>query len=444
MSAPPAVEPDIFIRQEHLFFRAKDGTSCTAFVPRYIWEDDEEFHRNFSGRYTRWIEHEILSMGEDPEDYDIPRIAKGMDDEIDRLRPEWREIQDLVGLKEEHGVGQPARLLRMNTPPERDWFVYGLLARGGVTLVQGREKLSGKSTLIFQLVGALERNERTIFGPAYGRPVRTLIVTEEPEYALRDKAEKFNLRDAWIVEDWVWPLDKMPGGVVQKQWEFKLEQIERLAHAIGAEHVIIDPFSRIGQVEEEAGREPGMRAEAVSSMAYRGKLAVTIIHHNNKASDKAVEDRGRGSTSLQAAVEQIVQIDRVKDDDRDDGKKTRRREAVSWGRVEEADWSITFELADDGTSYRLIDVEAEGQLKKAAKEATAREKAEPDLQLLKSLPDESATVHQFTEALGLEYNNTVRQAVRARLEALADLHLAIRDMSGRERLYTAASEDAPQ
>ena len=680
-----AVDPDVYVKQEFLFFRARDGGSCSVFIPRFVWEDDEEFHRNFGGRYVRWIEHEILSLGSDAGDFDLDAIAKGLDDEIERLRPEWREIQDLVGLKEEHGIGQPARLLRLNSPAERDWLVPGLIARGGVTLVQGREKLdialdtpvptpdgwttqgelrpgdtvfsengqqikvlsttpvftgrpcyrvvfsdgtevvasgehgwttmfldkgkyreietttdgiratlklksgqnrhsvrvngsiqtepkdlpidpyilglwlgdgdtrsscitvgledvehaeheilsagyfihsrkfqlnpqsgeswrlyvssneirgskdslrsrlrrikvfgdkhipteylrashdqrldllrglmdsdgcansrgqccfacqcqklfdgfvelctslgikiqvnsdqleskfvtdlevfrlqrkrklqkdprpmkvsprsktkskwivsvdpvdsvptkcievdtpshlylvgdgmvpthnSGKSTLIFNIVGAMERNERTMFGAAYGRPVRSLIVTEEPEYALRDKCEKFNLRDAWIVEDWVWPLDRMPGGSVQKQWEYKLEQVERLAHAIGAEHVVIDPFSRVGAVEDESGREPGMRAEAVSSMAYRGKLAVTIIHHNNKGADRAVEDRGRGSTSLQAAVEQIVQIDRAKEE-RDDKKKSRRREAVSWGRVEEADWIVTFELADD-------------------------------------------------------------------------------------------------
>src|SRR5208283_79073 len=152
----------------------------------------------------------------------------------------------------------------------------------------------------------------TLFGAAYKEPVRTLIITEEPEYAIVDKCNSFDLNDTWIVQDWVWPLDKVDENEysVQKKWETKLVQVEQLANATGCVHVVIDPLSRIGHVDDEAGRELGQRAEAISSFAYRSGLAVTVIHHNNKRSDAAVEDKGRGSTSLQAAVDQIVQIEK--------------------------------------------------------------------------------------------------------------------------------------
>lgn len=437
-----ATVESVEIRQEHLFFRARDGTSCSAMIPRYVWEDNEDFERYHGGRLTKWIEHEVTSLGEDPDAFDVPEIARELNAQLKLHRPEWREIQDLVGLKAEHGIGQPARLLRLNTDAERDWYVPGLIARGGVTLVAGREKLSGKSTLLFNLIGSMERDERTMFGPAYGRPIKTLIVTEEPEYALRDKCDRFDLRDAWIIEDWVWPLDKLPGGTVQKQWEYKLEQVEKLAHAVGAEHVVIDPFSRIAVIEDESGREPGSRAEAVSSMAYRAKLAITIIHHNNKRPDAAVEDRTRGSTSLTAAVEQIVQIDRAKEHE----KNPRRRRAESYGRVEETDWRIEFDLSDDGTTYRMIDIEEENQAKEVAKEARARDKASPDAELLATAPPEGVTVRQFLEEyLHESYTDTARQKIRVRLEHLVELGMAVSDKTGRERVYRLprASDQAP-
>jgi hypothetical protein len=406
----------VSIEQQHYVFHSIDGRAVRLFIPPEVWEDSEAY-----GSLEAWLAHELSMVGETEEEFDLTVLSSQLADELDAGREEWEELQDLVQLKARHGMGEPARLLRSRAPEERDWFVRGLIARGGVTLIGGREKLSGKSTLLFNLVGALERQEETMFGPAYRAPVKTLIITEEPEYAIQDKAERFNLMDAWIVQDWSWPLDKVEGGSMQEKWVNKLVQVEQLAFATGCEHVVIDPLSRIGIVEDEAGRELGLRAEAVSSFAYRSKLAVTIIHHNNKRSDAAVEDRMRGSTSLTAAVDQFVQIERR-------GKKhPRRRYATSYGRVEEVNWERAFELDEDGVTYRDLDPETD-----------AHEEMRQDLLLLRSLPEGQATIRQFCEALALDPEEaSAYQAGRRRLDKLADGGLAEKGRDGRGRLYVA-------
>ena len=405
------------IDQEHLLFRTKDGRACRLFIPALIWEDDETFEEYYKGSVALWLRHELISEGESEDDFDINEIAYNATIELAARRPEWHEIRELVGLAAQHGVGEPARLLRSRAPEERDWLIPGLIAAGGVTLVGGREKLSGKSTLLFNLIGALERNEPTFFGDAYGESVKTLVITEEPEYAIVDKLNTFNLNDAWVVQDWAWPLDKVPGDGMQAKWVYKLEQIEILAHAVGARHVIIDPLSRIAAVEDEAGRELGTRAEAISSMAYRSGLAVTLIHHNNKASGTAVEDKMRGSTSLTAAVDQIVQIEKRSK------RSPRQRFATSYGRVEESNWEKAFELGDDATSYVEVDAEAE-----------AEEDLKEDVGLIQTAGGE-VTIKSFCEHLNIELTDSNRQKTRTRLNRLADQGLVEMDKNGRERVY---------
>lgn len=404
------------ITQGFYLFHSSDGRACKLFVPASLWEEKHRY-----GRLEAWLAHELSQVGEDEADFDLEPLAKQLALDINAGKAEWEELRDLYALKQEHGMGAPARLLRAQAPKEQDWMVPGLIARGSMTLIQGREKLSGKSTIVFNLIGQLERREATLFGPAYKEAVKTLIITEEPEYAIVDKLNRFDLMDCWVVQDWSWPLDKVEGYTMQDKWVEKLVQVEQLANALGCAHVVIDPLSRIGVVEDEAGRELGFRAEAVSSFAYRSKLAVTVIHHNNKRADAPVEDRGRGSTSLQAAVDQIVQIEKR------GRKQPRRRFATSWGRVEEVNWEKAFELDEDGVTYRDCDPEAD-----------VHEELTADLLLLRSLPNGTATIRQFCESLALDPEEpSAYQKARRRLDKLCDANLVEKDNDGRGRVYVA-------
>lgn len=409
------------IDQEHLHFRARDGRTLQLFIPPIIWEGGDDFEMYYGGSLETWLASELAQLGEHEGAFDFAAIVRDLREGLDEQRVQWLEIQSMVGLAATHGVGEPAKLLRSRAPKEQDWLVPGLFFRGGVTLIGGREKISGKSTIVFSLVGALERNEATMFGDAYGRPLRTLIISEEPEYAIVDKLNRFDLNDAWIVQDSYWPLERFGDGSARERWARKLEQVEKLAHAIEAELVVIDPLSRIAEVDDEAGRELGSRAEAVGNMAARSGLAVVIVHHNNKRTDAAVEDRMRGSTSLTAAVEQIVQVDRRSK------KHPRQRTADSYGRVEASNWTKTYELGLDTITYTEIDVIAANE-----------EESKQDLELLRTMRE--ATKKQFAEILMLDPTDANLQQVGRRLEKLVENGLAVKERRGRDAVYTPADD----
>lgn len=288
------------------------------------------------------VEGEVLELDIDWDAVgpDLEHVLHTYTKQLDELRA--------AGFPDTKGIQLWGHLLDL-PDLEAEPLVPGLLAKGLVTLVQGREKLSGKSTLMAYLIGCLARGEETAFGPAYKRPVRSVWLTEEPEYARIEKAARFGVGGAkagvLIVSDALTlPIDRAEGDSLAEKWNSKLTSLAAIAEVFRAEHVIIDPLSRCAGVEDEAGRELGARAEAVSSMAQQHNLAITIIHHNSKNPFAAVEDRGRGSTSLQAAVDQYVQVERPE-------KKLKKhpnvRRLTSFGRVESGDWTKFLELRGD-------------------------------------------------------------------------------------------------
>src|ERR1044072_9825708 len=92
-------------------------------------------------------------------------------------------------------TGRTALALRESTPAEPEWLVPGMLGRGMVTEVNGREKI-GKGWFEAYLMGRMEHGTDTLFGPGIGRSSKTLIYTEEPEDSLIQKLESFDILDA--------------------------------------------------------------------------------------------------------------------------------------------------------------------------------------------------------------------------------------------------------
>jgi hypothetical protein len=335
---------------EHFVFRARDGSHRQLRIPPEVWREDEDFDHLYGGDYGRWLVHAI-GMHEDTDAFDLEALAEELERDVEEHRPMWREVQEHhartaeLGRRAEVFPGRTALELLNEVEPERDELVPGLIVRGGVTLVGGREKLSGKSTLMFYLAGAMERSEATAFGEPYREPVRTIFLTEEPAYAIRDKVERFGLRDGRVVYGWEVPATSGDGA--HQRWQERVTHIGTLAQEGGFGHMVVDPFSRLAEVENESGREPGERAEFVSNIAQQFGLAITLVHHNNKSGGR-MEDLFRGSTSLPAAVDQMVQIGYK-------AKASNVRDLASWARVETGSWERSIELSEDGTTYMAIE-----------------------------------------------------------------------------------------
>jgi hypothetical protein len=84
-----------------------------------------------------------------------------------------------------------------------------------------------------------------------------------------------------------------------------------------------------------------------------------IDHHHKKGSDR-IENKSRGGTALQGAVDVNVEIERV------GGRDSRRRRITAFGRIRATHWQRVIELNEDGTDYVAVgdDVEplgADGQ-----------------------------------------------------------------------------------
>lgn len=245
------------------------------------------------------------------------------------------DVPDLSAVEEQATptVGRTALELRQSSPPEPTWLVPGMLGIGLTTELNGREKI-GKGWFEAYLIGALEHNEPTFFGPGvqFG-PVRTLIYSEEPEVSMVQKFEAFDIREAYVV--WQWELAKL-------SWADTVTWLVEQAVSIGADLIFIDNISAATGTEDEAGVELARKVEPLARKAKEFKLAVLYDRHQRKTAGK-VEDLARGGTALAGAVDQIVAME--KGDERE-------RKLVSWGRLWGHLWTRTVELNEEHTDYQ--------------------------------------------------------------------------------------------
>jgi hypothetical protein len=243
------------------------------------------------------------------------------DAELARQRERW----------ESERVGRTAAQLLDEVPEETAWVVPGLLVPGWATKIAGREKV-GKGTLIFSVLGCVERGEDTVFGPT-SRRATALILTEEPMESVREKVQAFGLREARIV--YGWELATLP-------WPDKVAKVVEEAQADGHQIVFVDNVSRSSGVEDEAGVELARAVEVLMDSCRRAGLLLIIDHHHKKGAAKT-EDKSRGGTALAGAMDINVEIERV--------GTGRARKLTSRGRLVATNWTRTVELSEDGTSY---------------------------------------------------------------------------------------------
>lgn len=320
-----------------------DGWEERLRVPDEIWTEEENA-RN-------WLEVEIVSRhvgegDEAPSDAFIAELASHLEAGLAGWRPLWAEYAAMRADREDGDPAREALEILFEVDPEPDWIVPGLVARGWVTAIAGREKFSGKSTLIGYLVRRMWRREETVFGPRGPRRVKTLVVTEDPNANVAERVVTFGLVGAMtVLLDYEVPVQRFPGDDPVERWRAKLDYIVSLARDRGCEHVVIDPFTRISGVEGENELQLGQLTDALSKAAHEAKLAFTVVHHAPKGAT-SLEAMFRGHSSMTAAVEQIIGIWPV-----GSNELTRKRKLTSKGRSPRANWTKKVELLPDGADY---------------------------------------------------------------------------------------------
>lgn len=230
-------------------------------------------------------------------------------------------------------IGRTAQTIRDTVPVEPDWLVPGMLAPGQVTELNGREKV-GKGYLLHYLIGALERGEPTFLGPS--KQTTSVIFTEEPTQALKEKFDLFDVKDSLVVYHWE---------LGQKSWLEVVDWLVERALEHGAGVIFIDNFSAATKTQDEAGVELARKMEPLAAKAKEHDLAVLYDRHQKKTQGTGrVEDASRGSTGLAGAVDVIVAM--MKTD-----STTRERKLSSRGRLWSHNWEQQIELTEDHKDF---------------------------------------------------------------------------------------------
>lgn len=250
--------------------------------------------------------------------------------------PEWASDPEANVARKRYRSGQE---VFEATPAEIDWCWHGYAAPGVITLFAGRHK-GGKSTLLFNLVAAMCDGETTFLGHTLD-PGPVVLLTEEGDQSLRPKLEiiteqgRANLRVLGRV-------DVTPR--VNYDWATAVRDagLEALEH--GAKMVLIDTFAFWAEVANENDNSLMQAVVAVLGELSVQGLAVVIVHHSRKeGGDEG--DAIRGASSLQGAVDIIVEMVKPGAGD-EDSDSTTERELRAKGRFPESPEAMRVKLTE--------------------------------------------------------------------------------------------------
>lgn len=218
----------------------------------------------------------------------------------------WATAQDLLAEPEE----------------EYAYAWHGVLARGAVTLLAAAAKC-GKSWILYGWLGSICRGIPWLGNKPLGRPVRALVVSEEPRFVVRRRLRQYGVTSGVDILT----IEKMPGGA---PWREIVDAAERRAGEVGAEIVIFDTISTLAGIPDENDNSAVNAALIpVVGMARRANVAAGVIHHARKDGGEG-NDVIRGGSAFQAVPDCIVVVRRV------GGKGSRKRSLDVSGRFPES------------------------------------------------------------------------------------------------------------
>ena len=210
-----------------------------------------------------------------------------------------------------HGSPEPEGLrftpwteLRATAPPEPPWVLEGYIAQRALTVLAGKPKVAGKSTLACAIAEAVDANAATFLGrDVAGGPV--VYLSEEGPASLAPKLSESGKSTALTRED-AWP---------KPSWSQLIEAAVTEAQRIGAVLLIIDALAFWAAFAEGEEKDAGAAQAAMDALgaATAAGLAVLLVHHQRKAGGED-GDAVRGSGAIFGAVDILVELERLGED----------------------------------------------------------------------------------------------------------------------------------
>ena len=154
---------------------------------------------------------------------------------------------------------------------------------------------------------------------------------------MREKVEASGLERAFIMFGW-----ELAG----RTWADKVAVLVALAQHRGHDILFVDNTSRAAQIEDEGGVEFARAVEKLQEACRTAGLTLIIDVHHKKGRD-SIENKTRGGTGVQGAVDINVEVERV------GGHSSRKRRLTAFGRVRATNWLKVIELSADGREYAL-------------------------------------------------------------------------------------------
>lgn len=184
-----------------------------------------------------------------------------------------------------------------------EWLWKGYIARGLVTLLQGRGKV-GKTTLLEGLLRAMAQGEDFLEQPTSGDTA--VIVTEEPALIWAVREASFGPAPKWTL------IDRTKGSRSSStSWKDKVQLAVDAAREGDHRLIVFDSLTALsGLIGTELENDAGAVLERTSVLMERvgdePDLAILITHHLNQ------RGYARGSTAFEQEPDIIAQLLRGK------------------------------------------------------------------------------------------------------------------------------------
>ena len=280
----------------------------------------------------------------------------------------------------------PIRRLPFYTPQEiagmtlsaPDWIVlFGLLAVGAITEIDGKIKAAGKTTLILWMIRAILDGLPFLGQPT--RQARVIYVTKQSRQTFADALRRAGLDQRG---DELQILFREDIGITPGP------KVVEACEQDGYEVVVFDTIGKLAGIRDEnSAGEWSAAMSPIQDLAASGR-AVTLARHDRKGGG-AVGDSGRGSSQASGDVDIILALRRP-----EGNQPGARRVIESLSRYPETPDKMLIELTQSG--YVLL--------------GTTEAVATADARLFVS------------SVLGSEFQKTDIQLTRTRLEELGKKH----------------------
>ena len=190
-------------------------------------------------------------------------------------------------------------------PPPVPWVVEGLVARGVLTLLAGREGI-GKSMLTIALAVAVASGGGDVAGlTCHGG--RVLIVdAENGEAEVHRRIRSLGLPDEAVARIGIYGCDA--GDLLN---EGGLGDLADVLGAFGPDLLVLDSFASLWRGDENKAEDVGPHLDALRNLIRSHGAGVLLLHH----AGKAMGTEYRGSTAIGAASEIVTRLSRHEDDD---------------------------------------------------------------------------------------------------------------------------------